>query len=144
MANLTGCALLSDVELTTKLTNMVPVAGGEWQKCYYKWYIDSSKSHGGSFSLALRTGGVFDIDYGCDAGAKTIKVWVWAPTNHKVKIKVIHPETFEVVAEEAPSSTEQWEEVSLSFMAEKKVYIVRMMNCTIPDGNKTAWFDDVQ
>lgn len=115
----------------------------EWEKRCFKWYMSGEKSHGGSYSLAICPGGVFDIDYGSDAGSHMIEVWVWPPTGQKVRIEVINPMTHAIVASGSPAGSGAWEKVEINFTAEKKVYVLRLRNMTPANGDSRAWFDDI-
>lgn len=104
--------------------------------------ISDAEAHGGTFSLRLIGGGYYDIFYGCDAGSATITVWVLAPAIGKCGIQIF--DGVELMGEDFNSgSLGAWEQLSVTFTAEKKVYTVRLINATLQDGDTRAYFDDL-
>lgn len=125
-------ALLSDKRLARRESN---------ERHESRSSISDEQHHAGSHSLCIVGGGYQDIFYGCDAGSKTITVWVKPPVVGKSALKVY--DNADVVGIDLNTGTGAWEQLSVSFTAEKKVYTVRLANYAIPDGDSRAYFDDL-
>jgi hypothetical protein len=97
--------------------------------------------HAGSLALRLTGGGYRDIFYGCAAGSTTITVWVYAPVIGKCGIRVFDGN--EKKGEDLNAGAGAWEQLSVTFTALKKVYVVRLFNGTVQDGDTRAYFDDL-
>jgi len=104
----------------------------------------SSKVYEDTYSRELYPGEYQSIWYGCDAGDVTISVYVWNPTNGKAGIEVYDPDTGERIDSSYASGSGSWEQVSVSFTASKKLYIIRLVNNTKAAGDKRAYFDKLE
>jgi len=107
------------------------------------WMMDTTKKHGGAKSLRLMPGGRYEFFYGCVAGSTTITVWVYPPVASKCCLQIYNPETGTKEAEAWNVSAGAWEQLSLSFTSEKKVYLGRLANFTSHGADACAWFDDL-
>jgi len=103
--------------------------------------ISTEQPHGGTHSLRVLSGGYHDIFYGCDAGSKTITVWVYPPVVGKFAIQIYDGPM--LMGESFNIGAGAWEQLSVTFTALKKVYIVRLINFTLSDGDTRAYFDDL-
>lgn len=103
--------------------------------------MSADEVHAGSLALRLTGGGYRDIFYGCAAGSTTITVWVYAPVIGKCGIRVFDGQ--EKQGEDLNAGAGAWEQLSVTFVALKKVYIVRLFNGTIQNGDTRAYFDDL-
>ena len=103
--------------------------------------MSSDEVHGGSNSLRITGGGYRDVFYGCDAGSKTIYVWVYPPVIGKCALQVYDGKT--LMGEDVNTGVGAWEQLSVPFTALKKVYTVRLANFTLQDGDTRAYFDDL-
>ena len=104
----------------------------------------NSKAYEGTYSRELYPGEHQSIWYACDAGDVTISVYVWNPAGGKAGIEVYDPDTGERIDSAYASGSGSWEQVSVSFTASKKLYIVRLVNHTPADGDKRAYFDNLE
>ena len=139
MADFTGVALTVS-ESEAALEGMQP-----FFRLQNRAKIQSSIYYEGSSALRIKEGGIHDIWYGCDAGAKTIYVRVKPQVASKTYMKIIDPDTQIVMASAASSGSVAWEQISAAFTALKKVYIVRLMNpCAYDDAEQIAYFDNLE
>jgi len=112
----------------------------------YRSRITTDKPYTGISSLEILPGGQYDIYYGCAAGNATITVWCWPPVG--VGVGTCALEVWEIgtdicLAHSESVGTEDWEQLSVTFVAEKKVYKVRLVNRVLPTGDTRAYFDDL-
>jgi hypothetical protein len=121
--------------------------------------FSTDKAHAGTYSLKIDGGGMHEIYYACDAGSKTITVWVWAPGIDPYDAYgedaydpydigscaiQIFDETGTKIAEDWNTTTGSWEQLSVTFTALKKVYIVRLVNFRAAIHiDARAYFDDL-
>ena len=111
--------------------------------------FSDEKSYEDTYSLKMLPGETIEIWYGCDAGDVTISVYVWASEHAtNCRMKVIDPDTQEVMGEDVNESTETWEQLSVTFTAEKKVYKVILGNYTagsyVVGDKKPCYFDKLE
>jgi len=104
----------------------------------------NSKAYEGTYSRELYPGEHQSIWYGCDAGDVTISVYVWNPIGGKAGIEVYDPDTGERMGASYAIGSGSWEKVEVTFSASKKIYIVRLVNNTPTDGDKRAYFDNLE
>ena len=107
------------------------------------WIVDL-KSHSGNYSLSVASGCSFEIWYGCDAGEKTVSVWCWKPSGASAALEVIDPDSGETMARCEASQSEVWEKLEVSFIAEKKVYLVKLRNMSRWWSVGRVYFDDLE
>lgn len=110
------------------------------------WNFSTDQKHGGSYSLRLIPGGSYSINYGCDAGSKTITIYAYAPAYGTLLIEVRDPDTGELMGSDATTSTEVWEQLTVTFTAEKKVYVVNLIHAGCSEfhgGEHLGYFDDL-
>jgi hypothetical protein len=106
--------------------------------------ITTDKPKTGLSSLVLGSGGVHDVYYGCAAGSTTIAVWCWPPAGTGAcALEVLEVNGGDVLARDVSVGTEDWEQLSITFTAQKKVYRVRMVNRVKAGGDTRAYFDDL-
>jgi len=113
-----------------------------YTKRFTTWKFSTEQVHSGSYSLKLNPGCCYDIDYGCNAGEVTITVWVYPKSGASACLAVINPDTGEVITSDTSSASGAWEQLSVNFTAEKKVYIVRLLNKS-KHGDHAVYFDDL-
>jgi len=112
------------------------------------FFFSAERARSGSYSIKLYRGEEYTpIWVGCDAGARTVSVWVWPSANAtNCRMKVIDPDTLEVMGEDVNASALDWEKLEVSFTAEKKCYVVILGNYTpgyTPGDRKECYFDDL-
>ncbi len=103
--------------------------------------ICTDQAHGGTHSLRIESGGYHDVWYGCDAGVKTISVWVRPPIAGRCALQIF--KAADVVGEAFNVGSGAWEQVSVTFMAIKFVYIARLINFGPANGDMRCYFDDL-
>lgn len=104
--------------------------------------ISTEQVHGGTHSLRILGGGYHEIFYGCDAGSKTVTVWCFPPVVGACALHVFDGP--DLIGEGFNAGAGAWEQLSVTFTAAKKVYVVRLINCTISNGDTRAYFDDLE
>jgi len=113
-----------------------------------KFTFTSDKSYAGTYSLCLYSGGVYEVLYGCNAGDKTISVYAYPPKSGLVYMYVYDPIAGERVATADPATgSGAWEQISASFTAESKIYVVRLINPVSSTDNVSdmrAYFDNLE
>jgi hypothetical protein len=102
--------------------------------------VSFDQVHGGTYSLRVYGGGYHDIFYGCDAGSITITIWVYPSAIGKCAIQILDGPT--LMGETFNIGAGAWEQLSVTFTANKKVYIVRLINFD-GDGEVRTYFDDL-
>jgi len=105
------------------------------------------QKHGGSYSIRLLPGRVYPpIWVACEAGSRTITVWVYPTVAANVlQAKVIDPATLEVMGRDKNAGSGAWEQLSVEFTATKKCYQVIIGNFTpayVPGDLRAGYFDD--
>jgi len=120
---------------------------------YRKGLIKSSKvrfssalKHGGSFSLEISPGGYKELFYASNGGSTTVTAWVWpeAGSNASLEVEEIGSGVKLDIANSV--SSDAWEQLSITWTAEKKIYVIRIANNARDDGSTTkgfAYFDDL-
>jgi hypothetical protein len=111
---------------------------------YGAGWIDSAKPRAGNYSLVIPSGCFQLIWYGCNAGQKTISVWMWKPSGASAAIEIQDPDSGEMLARAEGSQSEQWEKLEVTFMAEKRVYQVKLRNTSTWWGVGKIYFDDLE
>ena len=116
---------------------------------HYRSRIVTNIYHSGTSSLEILPGGSHDIFYGCDAGEKTITVWVYPPVGAGVgkcalEVFPLGANTEDCIARALSTGTDAWEQLSVTFTALKAVYKVRLINRVRPQGDTRAYFDDLE
>ncbi len=109
--------------------------------------ITTTKPHSGVSSLEIPHGGFYEIWYGCDAGEKTISIYCWKNSGCVAAMEIIDPDTNQIIASDFASSSETWEKLEVTFTAQKKVYLVRLVNYTPAHGtgpDRRIYFDDLE
>ena len=109
--------------------------------------VGTDKPKAGAASLVLASGGIHDVYYGCEAGSVTITVWVWPPVGAGVgacALEALEVDGGDVLARDLSMGTEDWEQLSVTFTAQKKVYRIRMINRVKAQGDTRAYFDDLR
>jgi len=134
--------------------NGISIAINESENLFYgvnlrplqnRFRLQSNTVYAGSYALELKYGGVCEVWYGCDAGDVTVSVYVYPPEAGKVYMRIIDPDTGEIMAEATASGSGTWEKIESNFTASKKVYLVQLMNpCKYDNGEKRAYFDNLE
>lgn len=104
------------------------------------------KPYTGTHSLVLGSGGTHNIYYGCAAGNTTITVWCWPPAGNgvgKCSLEVLEVGGETLFGIDSSSGVGAWEQLSVAFVALKKVYRVRLTNGVGPSGDNRCYFDDL-
>ena len=115
-----------------------------------RFYMDTSKSHGGNAALCLNSGGVKSIFAPADIGARTWTAYVWAPTGAQCGLELVDESGDALATEYLASGFGDWALLTLSHtITEKKYYVLRAVNYTGPTDNPAdadcrVWFDDFE
>ena len=114
-----------------------------------RFYMDTSKYHGGAQSLCLNSGGVKSIFAPADVGAQSWSVYIWAPTGAACGLELVDESGDALAVEYLASGFGGWTILTLSHtVTVKKYYILRAVNYTGPadvsDGDCRVWFDDFE
>lgn len=123
MADYTGYLLDDPSEGELELGYMLGTQDHPWKR-FYGWEITEDKSYAGAHSLRLLVGGIFTLDCVCPAGDRTVTAKAWAPINGSLSMTVVDPDTGEVMGSDTTASDEEWEDLSVAFEAEKKIYLI--------------------
>jgi len=103
--------------------------------------ISTEQAHAGTHSLRIIAGGYHDIFYGCDAGNVTVTIWCYPPFVGGCCLQVFDAATLK--DEDFNAGVGAFEQLSVTFLAVKKVYTVRLSHFACPDGDSRAYFDDL-
>ena len=120
---------------------------------YIKGIIKSCNSrmstlelHGGSYSIDLSVGGFKEFFYAAAAGEATVTAWVYPEGGANASLEVVEIGAGVKLDIANSVGNDAWEELSITWAAEKKVYIIRIANNARSDGSSTkdhAYFDDL-
>ena len=122
MTNYAGTMIDDPAEGELELGYMLGTQDHPWKR-FYGWEITEDKSYAGAHSLRLFVGGIFTLDVVCGAGSRTVSAKAWAPINGSLSMTIIDPDTGETMGTDATASDEEWEDLSVAFTAEKKIYL---------------------
>ena len=115
---------------------------------HYRSRVVTNIYHSGTSSLEILAGGRHDLFYGCDAGSKTITVWVYPPVGGgglcALEVYPLGANTEDYIVRAESTGTDAWEQLSVTFTALKAVYKVRLINRVRPQGDTRAYFDDLE
>jgi hypothetical protein len=78
--------------------------------------------------LRIGPGGVYSLWYGCDVGPKEVSVWVKFEADSDPRLEVWDIQCGQRVATAEAVGGGDWERLIASFTAEKKIYLVKMIN----------------
>lgn len=106
--------------------------------------ITTEEFYEGAQSLELLPGGFHNMWVACDAGTRIITARVKAATVGGAVMRAIDPATGTVMGEAASVGTGAWEQITLSFAATKKFYLLKLMNASPPNGDVRVYFDNVE
>lgn len=109
--------------------------------------ISSAVKHGGSYSIDLSVGGFKELFYAADAGSVTVTAWVYPEGSANASLEVIEIGSGEKLDIANSAGNDDWEQLSITWAAEKKVYIIRIANNARGDESGTkdhAYFDDLE
>jgi hypothetical protein len=111
---------------------------------HFRTIMTTGKKYENSYSLEIKPGGNCQVYCAADAGGALVSVYVWPPEAGYIYMQIYDPDTKETVATAGASTgSGAWEKIEASFTAEKKVYIVKLMNPVSADGDKRAYFDNI-
>ena len=127
MANYTGYLIDDPAEGELELGYMLGTQDHPWKR-FYGWEITTEKSYAGTHSLRLLVGGIFTLDCVCSAGDRTVVAKAWAPINGSVSMEIVDPDSGEVMGNDTTAGDEAWEDLSIAFTAEKKIYLIFLRN----------------
>lgn len=139
MADYTGVAI--PIEETQR--HNAHLLYGELKRYCFKWRMTDAESHGGSYSMCVHAGGQYEIPFACEAGSKTVTVWVKAAIGSNVFVKIDDLNGNEQDSEQALAVSGDWEQLTLNFTAQKAIYILKLENPTSGGGDRNAYFDDI-
>jgi len=106
--------------------------------------ITTDKPQTGSHSMLIMAGGQHQFFIGLDAGSQTVTVYVWPPTNGVCVLEIIDPDSKETKGIDINEGTGAWEQLSITFTAEQKVYIGCLRNNTpAKEVDSRAYFDNI-
>jgi len=109
--------------------------------------LSSSVTHGGSHSIDLSVGGFKEFFYAASAGETTVTAWVYSEGSANASLEVMEIGSGEKLDIANSSGNDGWEQLSITWTAEKKVYIIRISNNARGDGSGTkdhVYFDDLE
>lgn len=108
--------------------------------------ISSERAHGGTYSIVLSVGGFKEFFYAADAGSITVTAWVYPEGGANASLEVMEIGTGVKLDIDNSVSNDGWEQLSITWTATKKVYIIRIVNNARDDGSSErdwAFFDDL-
>lgn len=141
MASYTGNILsptLSDNNRNVRISN--PMGSHQVE-------LTTEKFESGSKSLKVLAGGYQDIYVVCAAGSRTITCQVWPNSNtDKCGMLLYDPDNLgEILESDWSTSSGAWEELSISFTATAKMYILRLINgAPFTSQDAHCWFDTIE
>lgn len=97
-------------------------------KRFYKWVVSTTKPYTGAYSLELYERGIFTIDVAVDIGSRTVTMKAWAPPQGSVTAFLVDPDDGSVIDTDTTASTGAWEDLSITWTAEAKVYLLLIRN----------------
>lgn len=107
--------------------------------------ISTDKPQTGNHSMLIMAGGQHQFFIGLDAGEQTIKVYVWPPANGVCVFEIFDPDSKVTKGIDNNVGTGAWEELSIIFTAEQKVYMGCLRNNTpAKDVDSRAYFDNIE
>lgn len=127
MANYTGHLIDDPVAGEEERGNIITLADHQWKR-YHGWEITSDKCYAGTSSLKLFVGGEYTLDCVCEAGSRTVTAKAWAPINGSITMRILDPDTGALMGTDTTASDKEWEDLSINFTAEKKIYLVFVRN----------------
>jgi hypothetical protein len=127
MADYTGYLVDDPIEAEYTRGHVFGTIDHPWKE-FYGWEITTDKSYAGTHSLRILVGGVYTIDCVCEAGSRTVTAKAWAPINGSITMRIIDPDTGALMGTDTTASDEEWEDLSISFTAEKKIYLIFVRN----------------
>jgi len=108
--------------------------------------LSSSVTHGGSHSIDLSVGGFKEFFYAAASGEATVTAWVYPEGGSNASLEVIEIGSGVKLDIANSVGNDGWEELSITWPASKKVYIIRIVNNARPSGSSTkdhVYFDDL-
>lgn len=145
MADYTGDFPINNALQTTRVPLGFHLGADISGKIFGGGEMTSEKSHGGSYSRKLYAGDMYTIDYGCNAGETTISVWVWPETGAIFRLEILDPYSLEIINASVNVGAGAWEQVTVTFTAQKKVYLVRICNYSNrKETSKNCWVDNLE
>jgi hypothetical protein len=106
--------------------------------------ISTDKPRAGLYSLKIERGGVHEIFYGCDVGSTTITVYTYSPIVGGAYIEVLLGSVS--LGKSLNTAANVWQQISVTFTAEKRVYKVRLGNLVSSksSADSRVYFDDLE
>jgi len=144
MANYTGVMVDEPTESEFRLgyvTGSMETA----RKKFNNAYVSVHHPYAGTYSLELRVSGIFTVDCGLEAGSRTITMKAWAPVNGSIKVDAVDPDDGTIMDSATTASEDEWEDLSMAFTAEKKVYLLIFYHLGITafvEGEDTSGYID--
>ena len=108
--------------------------------------FSSALKHGGSFSLEISPGGYKELFFASNAGSTTVTAWVYPEAGANASLEVEELGAGEKLDIASSVGHNAWEQLSITWTAEKKIYVIRIANNARDDEATTkgfAYFDDL-
>lgn len=140
MANYNGIARL----WVESFPRMGGLFNSEAMRYINRAIISTDKPQTESHSMLIMAGGQHQFFIGLDAGEQTVTAYVWPPTNGVCVFEIFDPDSKVTKGTDSNVGAGAWEELSINFTAEQKVYMGCLRNNTpAKDVDTRAYFDNI-
>lgn len=108
--------------------------------------ISTERKHAGSNSIVLSVGGFKEFFYAAASGEVAVTAWVYPEGSSNASLEVIELGSGVKLDIANSVGNDSWEELSITWAASKKVYIIRISNNARGPASASrdwAFFDDL-